>query len=737
MNPVLPADYLIFLAILGLAGSAFFSWRGTRQLGTFGRIAVTVLRLVALSLLLVIALNPGHWETPAEKKEGRWALLLDNSASMTVGDWGGRPRSDAASEAAAILVPEARRATVGLDLFTYSGDLHRLDDPAAIPPPDSAEGTHLVQSLRGLLQRTSGGENLAGVMVVGDGREIPPSSPDDVLLSARARGIPVHVLPVGGEIVPPDLAVEPTPRRITAFANQNLDLRARVSSAGLEPLQATVALRDASGETVAEKSVRLAAGATGNVSFEQAPLPAGYHEFSLHVPERPEEKDLSNNSVRIGVVVLEGSLNVLLVEGSPHWDSKFIVQLLREMPFVNLTTVHRLTGERYFRVEPGQARPAQSQQAVFPDTLEELLGYDLVIFGRGVEYFITPEKAGNLRRFVSEHGGAVVFTRGQPWETELSGLGALMPYELGPIIRSEVRWQPTLAGEQEGFFGHGLPSWRDPIWERLPPLEGVRESLRPAPFTQTLVEGRIVGSSRTAPLLVSRRVGLGLVTAVNAEGLWKWDFFPEFEEAKRVYRDFWIQLFQWAATYAEFLPGQEFAIRLDEDEVAPGNPVRVFVSRRQTSSTAEASEGEPVVTIRRGDGFRRTLTLGAVPNHEDRWQAFFSLDEPGFYRINVRSADQPPEAIGASQSIVVKSPPQESDHLSADPAFLGTLADATGGQSWTIGSVGGVFEQAAAVASSDKTNPRWVPRWDAASLFLLILLCFAAEWWWRRRHGLS
>ncbi len=736
MNPVLPADYLVILAILGLAGSGFVAWRGARSLGTRGRVVVTGLRVAALCLLLLIALNPGRWESPREEEDGRWALLLDASASMGVADVGESPRAGAAGGAARILVREARRAGVGLDVYAYSDDLRPAADPADLPLRGSAEGTRLGGALLSLLRRTGGRDDLAGVVVAGDGREIPPAPPDEVLLAARARGVPVHVLPVGGEIVPPDLAVEATPRRVTAFANQNLTLRARVSSTGLEPLQSPVELRDASGRPAGEQSLRLPADTSADIAFDLDPLPPGYHEFSLHLPERPEEKDPSNNSARIGVVVLEGSLNVLLVEGSPHWDTKFIVQLLREMPFVHLTTVHRVTGERYFRVDPGEARPAQSQQAVFPSTLEELLRYDLVIFGRGVEYFVTPEKASHVRRFVSGHGGALVFTRGQPWENDQSGLGALMPYELGPIIRSEVRWQPTLAGEQEGFFGHGLPSWRDPIWERLPPLEGVRESLRPAPFAQTLVEGRVVGSSRTAPLLVSRRVGRGLVTAVNAEGLWKWDFFPEFEEAKRVYRDFWIQLFQWAATYAEFLPGQEFAIRLDETEVDPGTPVRVFVSRRRTGGGEPAAE-EPVVTIRRGDDFRRKLQPGPVPDRDDRWQAFFSLDEPGFYRINVRSADEPADAVGASRSLLVRSPPLESDNLSADPAYLEALAAATGGRSWTIDTIGDLFDEAPADAAARETNPRWIPRWDTAPLLLLILLCFAAEWWYRRRRGLS
>jgi len=173
VNPVLPADYLVILAVLGLAGSAFVAWRGARSLGLPGRLAVTGLRLAALSLLLLIALNPGRWESPREEEEGRWALLLDASASTEVADWGDRPRTEAVGEAAGILVREARRTGVGLDVFDYSGDLRRLEDPGTLAPRDSGEGTRLGRALRSLLQRGGGQEPLAGVVVVGDGREIP------------------------------------------------------------------------------------------------------------------------------------------------------------------------------------------------------------------------------------------------------------------------------------------------------------------------------------------------------------------------------------------------------------------------------------------------------------------------------------------------------------------------------------------------------------------------------------
>jgi hypothetical protein len=734
MNPLLPLDYLI---LLGLGIAALVVWLGLRGSGgvsTGGRVLIIGLRLLAVACLLLIALNPGRWETLAEPRDAGWAILVDDSASMAVEDGdGGQSRLAVAQNVLNTLSTRAERLSIPLDSYSYSGQLRRISEGSPLVIQPEEEGTQLTTALEELLRRTARTEDLAGVIIIGDGREVPPVPPENLLMAARARGVPLSVVPLGGVVELPDIAVDVVPRRLTVFADQPIALGYTVSSTGLEPLSTTIELRLAGGSTIAKQALVLTPGKAESGRFEMDPLPPGYHELHVQVPPYPGERDPLNNTARVGVLVLEGQLNVLMVEGSPHWDSKFIVQLLRELPYVDLTTVHRVTGERFFRVEPGQSRPAQSQQAIFPDSLEILRQYDLVIFGRGVEYFVTPEKANLLSRYVTEHGGALVFTRGQAWEGDLGGLTRLMPLELGSALRTPVRWQPTLAGEQEGFFGYGLPAWRDPVWQRLPELEGVRESLRLAPFAQVLVEGQVPGSSRTAPLLISRRVGQGLVTLVNAEGLWKWDFFPELAEAKVIYRDFWAQLFQWAATYSDYLPGQDYALRLSRSEVEVGEPVRIFVSSR---GELAAKGPAPILTVWQGDTEVARLGLAEDPRQPGLWQSFLEPEAPGFYRIAVTSA-QDDALPSAMQSLVVRGPMRESENLSADRVFLETLAQTTGGKIWSVDGVNNLWDEVMLSTHEQGGNLTWIPRWDTGWFLVIIGLLFSFEWWYRRRNGLS
>jgi hypothetical protein len=67
---------------------------------------------------------------------------------------------------------------------------------------------------------------------------------------------------------------------------------------------------------------------------------------------------------------------VLLLEGAPYWDSKFLAQLLRQQTAVDILTVHRLNEERYFRVEAAGAEPLLSPDTIFPADAEALARYD-------------------------------------------------------------------------------------------------------------------------------------------------------------------------------------------------------------------------------------------------------------------------------------------------------------------------------------------------------------------------
>src|SRR5690606_30805591 len=136
------------------------------------------------------------------------------------------------------------------------------------------------------------------------------------------------------------------------------------------------------------------------------------------------------------------------------------------------------------------------------------------------------------------------------------------------------------ADDGAGLFGGALPPADDRVWSSLPPLEDVTGVARLKPFSRTLAEGTVEGRQAKVPALIVRRYGRGMVAAVNADGLWRWDFRPEVREQGEVYQQFWVQLMQWCATYSEFLPGQDYAVRLREAAVDPGQAARAVISWR-------------------------------------------------------------------------------------------------------------------------------------------------------------
>jgi hypothetical protein len=299
-------------------------------------------------------------------------------------------------------------------------------------------------------------------------------------------------------------------------------------------------------------------------------------------------------------------------------------------------------------------------------------------------------------------------------------------------VRREFRWRPTRAGEKAGLFGDALPGAEDPVWAKLPVMSHAHVCRSLKSFTEVLVEGEFVagGLTRTFPLIVSRRFGRGAVVVVNAEGLWKWDFFPSYQQARAMYETFWTQLLQWTATYSAYLPGQDYALNVSRSSVDPGQPVRVEVTRR-----GEADTGPPGIRILRDSVEVQDITLSASAGVDGRWEAIAVLGEPGDYTVELT-----PSAGDAGrklyEAVYVRFPLSETDALSADPGFLDELAEMSGGRSVREDELLGLLEAKPVLREVQAGEAEWEPSWANAWCLALLLVVPALEWFTRRRNGL-
>ena len=741
-NPLIPLDQWILMAALLLGGGLALAWRSSTALPPRLRIPALAARALALAALALIALNPGVWRRPGTEQRPHWQVLIDRSGSMATGDAGGGSRWRAACRLAAQL-ETASSDRRDLSFATFSGDaeesLHRAANLGGLHP--DGEATRIGRALRTVTEARAarGGAGAGGIVLLSDGRRtVDGDDPRLAGLLARAQQAPILAVPFGVQQEKRDIAVQVTRRLLTGFAGQPVRIQGEVQAHWPGEIEVAVRLVGDSGRAVATNTVRLRGGARERVSFSVTPDQPGSTAYSLNVVPWEGERDVRNNEAPFEIQALDRKIRVLLAEGVPFWDTKFLGQLLRRQPNLDVTSLQRTAPERFIAITSDGASQTDPV-GLFPDHAAALGAYDIVVFGRGAEYFITPERSAALRRFVADQGGCVIFARGPALLTPDASLDELEPVTWGGASERECRLVPTGEGEDAGLFAGLLPARGDPVWDRLPPVRCSRAAPALKSFAQVLAEGRRTAAAGTpgprVPLLVSRRLGKGLTVALNIDGLWQWAFFPTAQEAAAMYEEFWAQLLLWAGTYAEFLPGHQYALHLSASATPPHQPVRVIVRRRGGVAEREA----PLVRVTRGEETVRELALAAGSNG-DGWEGVLELETPGLYRVVLLSPEGTAAAGATAALLQVEAPPAEGDDVNPDPDYLARLAEASGGSVVTAQELDAAMERREAEAREPRdagAQAVWVPRWDRGWLLAVILAALATEWTIRRRNGLA
>ncbi|MEM1059879.1 MAG: hypothetical protein AAGK14_11575 [Verrucomicrobiota bacterium] len=733
LNPVWRLDYVVLaFAALIVAGGAV-AWMNARRCAWPSRTAATALRVLGIGGLAVIALNPGRWLAEPVETATEWAVLIDTSRSMNTEDVGDdrQQRLEKARELARRALDAAPNPDA-VRLYAFDGDARELvegDLETLIAEGDDTNITLAGQSV--LARSRSRGKSLAGILLLTDGRQVSDEPPEAFALLARARQAPIFPLPLYGQETKRDLELSSDRRQYVGFPGQKVQVAAKLTATGLGRIMPEVELADDTGKVLERRKVALTGDGEQRLEFEPAAEAPGYREYTLRVAPWGGESDEANNFSAFGITTLAEPLRILFLEGSPSWDSKFLIQLLRRQPNFRVVSNYRLSSDRFFRIENDVADADEATANTFPANLEELSGYDIVIFGKGAEYFMTSERISMLKEFVRTQGGTVLFSRSKPYHGELPELAPLEAGRWGDLVNQEFTLSPTNLGVESGLFEPADSSF----WEQLPPLEGAVKISHFKPFTETMATGLYArgGGEREFPVVVTRRYGQGMSLTVNADGLWKWDFFPQVTQHGVMYDRFWTQLIQWAAIYAEFLPGQKYSLHLSSYSAQPREPVRVRIERR---GRAEAKLPPPSVEVRRGEELVTSLSSRPAPGHAQRWELILSLPEPGRYRVLLGGQEDEGD-VAPSRGLVIEPPPTEASSAAGNTAFLRRLADISSGKLVTEADLDTLLSEGAdAPPPEESGTAEWQPLWDQTWLLGFMLGCFTLEWVIRRRNGL-
>jgi len=756
-EPLIPMSlWAVLAALSGVAGLVYVLYRPP-EIGRARRIVVAVLWYLGVACPLALLLNPSWLATSqSEKGRPRLRVLVDTSESMATADVDGGPRLSRVT-----VLAEAASRSLASD---FEVELLAFDEsvrPVTAAALGGLKATGQVTAVAGALTQTvqEMGQSAGAVLLLSDGAENAsddPSAPGNAAGLAKALGVPLFTVTSGSTSSGKDLSIEASSPRELAFAGQKLTVTAFVRHRGFAGAVVQAALSDGQRQ-LEQKDVELGAAQRASVSFEVAQDKPGVYLYELEVGSSPEEITRLNNRATFVLTVVKDAIRVLVLEGKPYWDSKFLLRVLARDKAVAVTGVIRLTDKRLLvRREPGQASeapagagtsaPQEPQQAPekveivsdassFLADPERLRDYQIIILGRDTETFLTQAGVANLKQWVAETGGTLLCARGKPTQVVSERLDPVMPVSWIPGTEKRLRVQLTPFGESLRWFPDAPAEVEGTIAEKMPSLATSSTVRETKPLASVVAKADPSSALADMPVITYQPYGSGRTIVLEGAGIWRWAFLsPKFKTYQNVYGFFWGSLLRWMVSSTDFLPSQTCALRTSRPVFTTREKVVIFALLRSQEQEFNAAN-PPVVELTQGEkGQPIALTVASAGREAGLFRVVAGPLEQGYYEVRLRRQTAGPPAECVFQ---VQAPFEEQIDVAARPALMARLAEDSGGVDLTGKDLGQL--RSAYMDYWLRTHPtetRHTSAWDKVWVMMIAVAIWSVAWVVRRRGGL-
>lgn len=693
------------------------------------RILMATSRAALLALLAFCLLRPTLSVSSLVEQRGYVAVLIDDSRSMSIKDDGERTR---AQQVDALLGSHAKLRQRLDDRFRVR--YYKFSDHTTLADPDSLRQqggftdvggalTHVAQDMAGL--------PLAGVVVVSDGADNAQRDLAESLLPLRANGIPVFGVAVGSESGQSDVQVSRValPHSVLKDATVIADVELRHNGYAGETVRVEVS--DA-GRMLAREDVRLARGTDyTNVKLSFTAQESGPRQLMVRVAPANGEKLLQNNERAALLEVRNGREKILLVDGEPRFEGKFMRRALTDEKNLQLVVLQRTAPEKFMRLDVDSAGELDDG---FPKSRAELFAYRALVLGSVEASFFTHDQLQMIAEFVSRRGGGLLMIGGANSFAEGGWAGTAvaeaLPFDLqrggGARKYIQIKATPTRAGILHPITRLGNTEQASTTrWQSLPEVStaNVPGALKPG-ATALLTAG-----DTGAVILAQQRYGRGVALAFTPQDTWLWQMHNDVTPEDQTHETFWRQLLRYlvqdAASGVQVTAPSIVRVQqpvtvsaLIEDSAFTGVNDATVTARVRSPSGAE--QEVPVSWSGRGDGeFTATTTLRETGLHE--------------VTLEARRGDQ---LMGTSTTFMQAG---NTDVEFFDPqarsSTLQRIADETGGRLYDTQSVASLADDMGLLGRGETVREQR-DLWDMPAIFLMLLMLACAEWLYRRRKGL-
>ena len=726
------------------------------------------LRLGSLAVLAWILLEPVYSRYEEREIRREVVILIDSSASMNLVDDGqSATRSELAQQAlersglldgleGKIAVREVRAARRVL-----------LSDADAIEGWDQA--TDIAGALNEVMEQVPP-DQLAGVVLVSDGRHNRPGSIED---AARRYGIldaPIAVIASGSEIPPKDAAIVSVKAPDSVYLGDRVRMAAKLKFDGYRGKRAKVTLFSGDEELESREVAIPQDHHREEVRFRHVPDEGGIGEYRIVVSGLEDERFDNNNDWSFKTVVTDARTNVLIIEGAPRWEFRYLRNLFygRDQS-VHLQSVllepDRIVGQQEAKIPASASRPfGDSKATALPASEEEWRKFDVIIVGDLEVNALSDEQWEILRLCVTDRAALLVLIAGprsMPHAFSSEAASQLIPVNYAASRRTyfggkeKFNFALTNIGKSHPITAQVEGRVRnEQVWAEFPelrwrhPITGIKDGAEVLLYAENSNKKKPVIrsgdrlnaalaeiSNRRAreaenALLVTRQTGNGKVAMLLTDRTWRLR-----EGVGDVFHHrFWGQLVRWGAG-PNLRSGTKTA-RLGTDQLTyTGDDPVSIMARLREKNLAPIRDEELVAEI-----FREGEKVGTVPlNYRDGSNGIHQAKagpyrEPGNYEVRL-SGSELNEELATNFRVVGSLSATELAETTLNLPLLENIARLSGGRILEDGD----DNLASLFLSGGETREelRETALWDRWPLMLLLVILLTTEWVLRRRSGLS
>lgn len=733
------------------------------------RLGLAGLRWIIITVLVLCLLDPEWIEAIKHQQKSRLAVLLDTSRSMGIKDLPGG-RLNAARQWLQNQFTTAAGTDTTVDYYTFDQSLApagSLDSLAA-----KGDATGLADALQVLLT-VPHDDPLVGVVLCSDGIENLRGDPETVARFYHRKGVPIHTLTVGTTNDVQDIVLENVQVKRAVPNQAPTRVVVIIRAAGYRNL--TVPLQILHGKSVVgSRSVKLQEGSQ-RVELDFTPHERGFQIYEVKIPVQQGEWLASNNRKMFGLEVVDPTIRVIYMEGTPQQPAspipewKYLKDALTSDPNLKVKTLYRQfgsngqflntidadpeTGERIYPVE----HPTKG----FPRTMAELLKYDVILHSDIRTDSFTAEQLDNMARFVEEFGGGFVMIGGN----SAFGKGGYHRTILDKIIPvameqdNDSQARPITFRVPSSAFTHPVmaigstPDETEQIWtEKFPVLYGCNLVDRAKPGA-TVLGVDAVARNRYGPrlLLAVQNVGKGRSMAFTSDTTRSWgrDFETIWGEPinpalplterncdSRYYRQFWVNAVRWLAAGRIGRTNSPVVIELAQSCCLPGEKVAANVKVRAGDSTIV--DNAEVQLDLATTGQSNVIVKATYDRVAQAYEADLLPPRDGTFTVTAVAKLQGQKLGEDRQLLVCESADREMADLRAKPDLLGNIARISGGKVLSLSETAG--SQLSAILGTPppaEIEYRHTPLWDRWWWLGLVIFLLTLEWSVRRLAGMA